>query len=78
MAQKFYSLILLQTEYQAILEKKPFGHKCKMVRFDDIHHGFCAARGDFTNPHNIQRANEAIKLTVEFFTDLFNEKKSQL
>jgi hypothetical protein len=47
-----------------------------MVRFDDIHHGFCAARGDFTDHHNVQKTNEAIKLTVDFFNDLFNEKES--
>lgn len=45
-----------------------------MVRFDDIHHGFCAARGDFTDAHNVERANQAIALTVEFFNECFNNE----
>lgn len=27
-----------------VLDKKPFGDKCQYRRFDDMHHGFCAAR----------------------------------
>ncbi|CAM9559611.1 unnamed protein product, partial [Laminaria digitata] len=27
-----------------VLDKKPFGDKCEYRRFDDMHHGFCAAR----------------------------------
>lgn len=57
----------------AVLAKKPFGDKCKMVVFDDMHHGFCAARGDYTNELNAKRANEAIQLTVNFFSDLFSD-----
>lgn len=57
----------------AVLAKKPFGDKCKEVRFDDMHHGFCAARADYTNEQNVKRANEAIQLTVNFFSQLFKE-----
>ncbi|GAA5811937.1 hypothetical protein MFLAVUS_005384 [Mucor flavus] len=61
------------TEYMAVLAKKPFGDKCKMVVFDDMHHGFCGARGDYTNELNAKRATEAIQLTVNFFSDLFSD-----
>jgi hypothetical protein len=43
-----------------------------------MHHGFCAARGDFSDKLNAQRANEAIKLTVDFFSECFNYKESSL
>lgn len=59
------------TEYMQILSKKPFGDKCKHVRFDDMPHGFCAARGDYNDEANAKRANEAIKLTCDFFSGLF-------
>lgn len=62
------------TEYMQVLYKKPFGDKCKHVRFDDVHHGFCAARGDYTNELNAKRANQAIQLTADFFAGLFSCK----
>lgn len=61
------------TEYMQVLSKKPFGDKCKHVRFDDVHHGFCAARGDYTDELNAKRANEAIKLSADFFSGLFEQ-----
>lgn len=38
-----------------VLDKKPFGNKCQYRRFDDMHHGFCAARYayDKTNTFHI-------------------------
>lgn len=59
------------TEYMAVLAQKPFGDKCKLVRFDDMSHGFCASRGDYTDALNAQRSNEAIKLTADFFSACF-------
>uniref|UniRef100_A0A7S1Q490 Dienelactone hydrolase domain-containing protein n=1 Tax=Neobodo designis TaxID=312471 RepID=A0A7S1Q490_NEODS len=35
--------------------------------FDDMHHGFCAARADFTNELNRTRANECINIMADFF-----------
>ena len=32
------------TPVKEVLDKKPFGDKCEYRRFDDMHHGFCAAR----------------------------------
>lgn len=32
------------TPLKEVLDKKPFGDKCEYRRFDDMHHGFCAAR----------------------------------
>ncbi|KAK9686180.1 hypothetical protein K7432_015246 [Basidiobolus ranarum] len=55
------------TEFMNILSKKPFGDKCQQHRFDDMFHGFAAARGDYTNAQNVKRATEAIQLTGDFF-----------
>lgn len=32
------------TPLKEVMEKKEFGSKCIFHRFDDMHHGFCAAR----------------------------------
>lgn len=53
-----------------ILSKKPFGDKCKYKRFDDVHHGFAAARGNWEDGSlDKKRATEAIQLTASFFAD---------
>ncbi|KAJ1995632.1 hypothetical protein GGI25_006268 [Coemansia spiralis] len=49
------------------LKSKSFFSKCYMERFDDMFHGFCGARGDWTNPEQAKRANDAIKLLTKFF-----------
>ncbi|KAJ1960471.1 hypothetical protein GGI12_003783 [Dipsacomyces acuminosporus] len=54
----------------ALVKAKAFGPKCDMVRFDDMHHGFCGARGDWSKPDQAKRANDAIKLLVKFFNDV--------
>ncbi|CBJ30749.1 conserved unknown protein [Ectocarpus siliculosus] len=51
-----------------VLDKKPFGDKCQYRRFDDMHHGFCAARGDWANAVQATRAAEAIDAFVKFYT----------
>ncbi|OZJ02613.1 hypothetical protein BZG36_04286 [Bifiguratus adelaidae] len=55
------------TEYMEQLYAKPFGSKCTFTRFEDMHHGFAAARGDWENKEQNKRATEAIRLTVDFF-----------
>ncbi|CAM9239910.1 unnamed protein product [Pylaiella littoralis] len=52
---------------KAVLDKKSFGDKCQYRRFDDMHHGFCAARGDWSIPEQATRAAEAIDMLVKFF-----------
>jgi len=39
-------------------------------RFDDMHHGFAAARGDWSDAVQAKRANEAIRYVTEFFASL--------
>ncbi|KAK9479849.1 Alpha/Beta hydrolase protein [Lipomyces japonicus] len=41
--------------------------KVTYIRFDDVHHGFAAARGDWSVPLQKQRAEEALQKTNEFF-----------
>ncbi|GAB5591086.1 hypothetical protein Unana1_05986 [Umbelopsis nana] len=58
------------TEFMEILSKKPFGDKCKHKRFDDVHHGFAAARGNWEDGSlDKKRATEAIQLTANFFAE---------
>ncbi|KAI8063199.1 Alpha/Beta hydrolase protein [Gongronella butleri] len=52
------------------LESKPFADKCKHIRYDDMHHGFCAARGNWADEENKKRATEAIQETINFFDGL--------
>ncbi|KAI9276153.1 Alpha/Beta hydrolase protein [Sporodiniella umbellata] len=59
------------SEYMQILSKKPFGAECEHYRFDDMQHGFCAARGNFEDEENKKRATEAIQLTCNFFSKCF-------
>lgn len=63
------------TEFFNILSKKPFGNKCKHIRFDDVQHGFAASRGDYDDPLYAKRANQAIKLTADFFSSLLDIDK---
>lgn len=49
------------------LSTKPFADKCVHKRFDDMHHGFCAARGDWTIDAQRERAVEAMNVVTEFF-----------
>lgn len=55
------------TPVKEVLDKKPFGDKCLYRRFDDMHHGFCSARGDWTIPEQAAKASEAIDTFVKFF-----------
>ncbi|KAJ2842205.1 hypothetical protein GGI22_007632 [Coemansia erecta] len=52
------------------LRSKTFFSKCYMERFDDMFHGFCGARGDWSNPEQAKRANDAIKLLGKFFVSV--------
>ncbi|KAJ1646844.1 hypothetical protein LPJ64_001728 [Coemansia asiatica] len=52
------------------LKQKSFFSKCHMVRFDDMFHGFCGARGDWSNEVQAKRANDAIALIVKFFASV--------
>ncbi|KAJ2716439.1 hypothetical protein H4R19_000650 [Coemansia spiralis] len=54
----------------ATLEYKPFFAQCGMVRFDDMFHGFCGARGDWSQPEQAKRVNDAIALLVGFFNSV--------
>eukprot|EP01121_Diplochlamys_sp_Union-15-3_P001378 TRINITY_DN111_c0_g1_i1.p1 TRINITY_DN111_c0_g1~~TRINITY_DN111_c0_g1_i1.p1 ORF type:complete len:243 (+),score=52.41 TRINITY_DN111_c0_g1_i1:54-782(+) len=47
--------------------KKVSGDKHYHQRFDDMQHGWCAARGDWSVPEQAKRATEAIELLANFF-----------
>ncbi|KAJ1800613.1 hypothetical protein LPJ59_000960 [Coemansia sp. RSA 2399] len=52
------------------LRSKAFFSECYMERFDDMFHGFCGARGDWSNPEQAKRANDAIRLLGKFFVSV--------
>ncbi|KAJ1931413.1 hypothetical protein EC988_009796, partial [Linderina pennispora] len=41
-------------------------------RYDDMHHGFTGARGDYSKKEQADRANQAIKATITFFAGVAN------
>jgi len=55
--------------FMEAIKKKPFGAKCYHERFDDMHHGFAAARGDWSNPQQAKRVLEAITMIANFFKE---------
>ena len=56
-------------EVQAVTETKPFATKCVYARFDDQQHGFCAARGDWSNENIASAATRAIGIMTQFCID---------
>lgn len=55
-------------EVQEVMDARPaLGPKCVWRRFDDMQHGFCAARGDFSNPAICKRVEETVQLLTGFF-----------
>ncbi|KAJ3204491.1 hypothetical protein HDU67_009490 [Dinochytrium kinnereticum] len=57
-----------------VLKKKAFGPLVVHKRFDDVNHGFCASRSDFSNELVGKRANECIRDMHNFFTAALNSK----
>ncbi|CAM9397345.1 unnamed protein product [Chrysoparadoxa australica] len=47
-------------DLKAVLDKKPFGDQCVYKCFEDMQHGFCAGRGDYSDPLQKERASEAM------------------
>ena len=50
-----------------VLDAKPFGSECVYKRYDNMHHGWCAARGDWTVKEQADAASDAIGVMTEFF-----------
>lgn len=59
----------LQLPFYETLKKNLGENKCAHRRFDDLHHGFCGARGDFADELNGRRVNEVIQLLSSFFLE---------
>ena len=59
--------VFFQVPFYNILKANLGEDKCAHHRFDDMHHGFCAARGDLTNDLNRKRVDEALDLLHQFF-----------
>jgi len=42
--------------------------EARQIKFDDMHHGWVAARGDWSDERQKERATKAIQLLVDFFS----------
>ncbi|KAJ3054136.1 hypothetical protein HK097_002566 [Rhizophlyctis rosea] len=49
------------------LSHLPFASKNVHVRFDDVHHGFAAARANYDDPVNVKRSGEAVQVLKAFY-----------
>ncbi|OLY82706.1 putative AIM2 family protein [Smittium mucronatum] len=70
-------MIILPSSYERdftqdykVLTSKTFGSLCYLQRFDDMEHGWCAARGDWSDPRVASRANEAFRAVVTGFSKI--------
>ncbi|KAJ2564946.1 hypothetical protein GGH95_004521 [Coemansia sp. RSA 1836] len=61
---------MFKNGFAELKANKPFGAQCRLESFQDMTHGFCGARGDWTDPAIAKRANDAIKFLVIFFNDI--------
>ncbi|OLY84539.1 putative AIM2 family protein [Smittium mucronatum] len=53
-----------------VLTAKSFGPLCYQQRFDDMIHGWCAARGEWSDQKVAERANEAFRAVVSGFSKI--------
>jgi len=60
--------------FYQVLQRK-FKDNCGHRRFDDMFHGFAGARGNFSNPLNVERVEEVISTLGEFFDSNLNTTK---
>ncbi|OMJ09244.1 putative AIM2 family protein [Smittium culicis] len=58
------------TEDFKVLKSKPFGDLCYMQVYDDMIHGWCSARGEWSDAHIASRANEAFRAVVQGFAKI--------
>ncbi|PWA01755.1 hypothetical protein BB558_002127 [Smittium angustum] len=56
----------------AVTFAKTFGNLCYQQQFDDMEHGWCASRSDWSNILIASRANEAFSIIVANFNKIIN------
>ncbi|EGD81467.1 hypothetical protein PTSG_11848 [Salpingoeca rosetta] len=49
------------------LKKQPWGAKSQEKRFEDMTHGFCAARGDWSDPNVSEAVHQVLGLGLDLF-----------
>ncbi|PVU90242.1 hypothetical protein BB561_004954 [Smittium simulii] len=57
-------------EDYAILQTRPFGKHCVHKRYDDMIHGWCAARGEWADSHIASQANDAFSTVITAFNQM--------
>ncbi|KAI9007629.1 Alpha/Beta hydrolase protein [Hyaloraphidium curvatum] len=53
--------------WETIHKKEGVGARSVHKRFSDVFHGWCQTRGNFSDPLNKQRAEEAVAMIADFF-----------
>ncbi|VDD75872.1 unnamed protein product [Mesocestoides corti] len=61
---------------KAILDKRPFGDKCRYYTFTEERHGFASARGDLNDQGTLEAINQTIALAAAFFKENLREGTS--
>mmetsp|Transcript_9051 Transcript_9051/g.22219 ORF Transcript_9051/g.22219 Transcript_9051/m.22219 type:complete len:110 (+) Transcript_9051:642-971(+) len=57
-------------DIKKVLDEKPFGKHCSYHNFTKQIHGFCAARGDWTDKDVMADAKKALEMMVEFYSKM--------
>eukprot|EP00760_Papus_ankaliazontas_P033025 PhM_4_TR6142/c0_g1_i1/m.1657 len=57
-------------DVKAVLDAKPFAAKNVFKRYDNMHHGFLGARGNWDVPEQAASAQEALQVLVNFFNSV--------
>ncbi|KAG0046500.1 hypothetical protein BGZ83_008335 [Gryganskiella cystojenkinii] len=59
----------------AIVQQKGFSTPSVHVRFDNVDHGFCGGRGDWTVPEQNEAAGQVLQQMTDFFSILAEKKE---
>jgi hypothetical protein len=65
---RYFVCVCLQGPFYEKLKSRFKEGECGHQRFDDVHHGFAAARGNLDDELNRTRVDETLKLVNEFFS----------
>ncbi|KAJ3068898.1 hypothetical protein HDU99_003077 [Rhizoclosmatium hyalinum] len=62
---------LMEDVFEAVSKNPKASEKSIHQRFDDMHHGWVGARGDYTIEQQKERATEALNIIASFFRTVF-------
>lgn len=59
------------------MKHKNFAVESVHKRFENMHHGFCGGRGDWTNPEQFKAGLEAINIFADYFAKVVEVSEQQ-